>query len=85
MIKKLVAIGNSYGLVIDKSILELLKISPDTELELSTDGQRLIIEPIAANPRRAPRVTPRVTPRPHEPPKPRRGEPRHGFPKKQPW
>jgi antitoxin component of MazEF toxin-antitoxin module len=82
MIKKLVAVGNSYGLVIDKSILEILKISPDTELELSTDGQRLIIEPLDAKPRRAPRLIPRPH---HEPPKPRRRELRYGFPKKQPW
>jgi antitoxin component of MazEF toxin-antitoxin module len=36
MIKKLTVIGNSYGLVIDRSILELLHITPETELELST-------------------------------------------------
>lgn len=80
MIKKLIAIGNSYGLVIDKSILEILKISPDTDLELSTDGTRLIIEPVGAKPRRAPRVPP-----PPAPPKRGRPAPRYGFPKKQPW
>jgi antitoxin component of MazEF toxin-antitoxin module len=81
MIKKLIAIGNSYGLVIDKSILEILKISPDTELELSTDGTRLVIEPVDAKPSRAPRKMPR----PPAPPRPGRPEPRYGFPKKQPW
>lgn len=46
MRKKLSAVGNSYGLVIEKPILELLKIDRETELEVTTDGQRLIIEPI---------------------------------------
>jgi antitoxin MazE len=46
MKKKLSAIGNSLGIVIEKPILELLDIDRDTELELTTDGQRLIIEPV---------------------------------------
>ena len=46
MRKKLSAVGNSFGLVIDKPILELLKIDRDTELEITTDGERLIIEPV---------------------------------------
>lgn len=47
MRKKLSAVGNSFGLVIEKPILELLNIDRDTELEITTDGNRLIIEPIA--------------------------------------
>ncbi len=78
MIKKLTAIGNSYGLVIDKSILELLRITPETELELSTDGTRLIIEPVGKGRDR------RSTRAPRPPELPRR-PPRYGFPKKQPW
>lgn len=46
MKKKLSAIGNSLGVVIEKPILELLGIDRDTELELTTDGHRLIIEPV---------------------------------------
>ena len=46
MRKKLSAVGNSFGLVIEKPILELLSIDRDTELEMTTDGQRLIIEPV---------------------------------------
>jgi len=80
MIKKLTAIGNSHGLVIDKSILELLKIAPDTELELSTDGIRLIIEPRTS---KRSRVTPALSPA--RPPRPPRPDSRYGFPKKQPW
>jgi antitoxin component of MazEF toxin-antitoxin module len=80
MIKKLTTIGNSYGLVIDKAILEILRITPETELELSTDGRRLIIEPIGKAPKRRP--SPPVSP---TAPKSRGREPRFGFPKKQPW
>jgi antitoxin component of MazEF toxin-antitoxin module len=46
MRKKLSAIGNSLGIVIEKPILELLDIDRETELEMTTDGQRLIIEPV---------------------------------------
>ena len=46
MRKKLSAIGNSLGIVIEKPILELLKIDRETELEISTDGSRLIVEPV---------------------------------------
>lgn len=46
MKKRLSAVGNSLGIVIEKPILELLKINRDTELELTTDGIRLIIEPV---------------------------------------
>jgi antitoxin MazE len=52
MRKKLSAIGNSLGVVIEKPILELLDIDRDTELEMTTDGQRLIIEPVRARRRR---------------------------------
>lgn len=46
MRKNLSAIGNSLGLVIEKPILELLNITRDTELEVTTDRTRLIIEPV---------------------------------------
>lgn len=46
MRKKLSAIGNSLGLVVEKPILELLNIDRDTDLEMTTDGRRLIIEPV---------------------------------------
>ena len=49
MIKKLTAVGNSLGLIIEKPILELLKITKDTPLEVSTDGQALIIRPAATD------------------------------------
>jgi antitoxin MazE len=50
MVKTLTKHGNSLALVIDKPILDLLKIGADTPLEITTDGQRLLIEP--ADPKR---------------------------------
>lgn len=46
MVKRLQAIGNSFGVIIDKPILELLKLTPETGLDVSTDGERLIITPL---------------------------------------
>lgn len=49
MIKKLVKHGNSLALVIDKPVLELLKISEETPLEISTlDGKSLQVKPAVA-------------------------------------
>lgn len=45
MVRKLTKHGNSLALVIDRPILDLLKIDPDTALEISTDGKQLIIAP----------------------------------------
>ena len=46
MRKTLTSIGNSLGIVIEKPILELLNITKETLLEITTDGQRLILEPV---------------------------------------
>jgi antitoxin MazE len=45
VIKKLSAVGNSLGLIIERPILELLNIDKDTLLEVRTDGEALIIRP----------------------------------------
>ena len=45
MIKKLSAIGNSLGIIIERPILDLLDITKDTLLEIRTDGEALIIRP----------------------------------------
>ncbi|MDR2390528.1 MAG: AbrB/MazE/SpoVT family DNA-binding domain-containing protein [Planctomycetota bacterium] len=45
MIKTLTRHGNSYAVVIDKPILELLNIAPETPLEISTDGNSILIAP----------------------------------------
>jgi antitoxin component of MazEF toxin-antitoxin module len=49
MIKQLTKIGNSLGLIIDRPILELLKIDRETQLEISTDGKGLVIRPVEAS------------------------------------
>ncbi len=49
MRKKLVKHGNSRALVIDKAILELLKIDEDTEVEVSVSGQTLMVTPARAD------------------------------------
>jgi antitoxin MazE len=53
MVKKLTKHGNSFALVIDRPILDLLKIDAETPLDISTDGQRLIVAPAAMSERRA--------------------------------
>jgi antitoxin component of MazEF toxin-antitoxin module len=43
MVKKLTKHGNSLALVIDRPILDLLHIDSDTPLDISTDGERLVV------------------------------------------
>lgn len=45
MIKRLTRHGNSLALVIDRPILDLLKIDADTPLEVWTDGTALHVAP----------------------------------------
>lgn len=46
MVKRLTAIGNSLGVIIERPILELLDIDRSTDLEVKTDGEGLIIRPV---------------------------------------
>jgi len=46
MTKTLTKHGNSYALVIDKPIMELLRVTPETPLELTTDGRTLMVSPV---------------------------------------
>jgi antitoxin MazE len=39
-------IGNSAGIIINKPILELLKITPEMDIDVETDGERLILTPV---------------------------------------
>ena len=52
MIKKLVRHGNSVALVIDRGVLDLLNIQPDSPLNITTDGNVLIVAPIHDSKRR---------------------------------
>lgn len=53
MIKKLTKHGNSLALVIDRPVLDLLNIGDDTPLEVSTDGQALVVTPVRDKARQA--------------------------------
>ncbi|MCE5279166.1 MAG: AbrB/MazE/SpoVT family DNA-binding domain-containing protein [Planctomycetaceae bacterium] len=46
MTKTLIKHGNSLALVIDKPILEMLDISSDTALEVTTNGDVLMVTPV---------------------------------------
>lgn len=46
MIKNLIKHGNSHALVIDRAVMDLLKIEADTPLEVTTDGENLLIRPL---------------------------------------
>ena len=46
MIKKLRKVGNSQAIILDKSILELLKIDKETSLDISTNGDVIFIKPV---------------------------------------
>ncbi len=46
MVKKLRRTGNSLALVLDKSLLAAANIDASTPLEISTDGDVIIISPV---------------------------------------
>jgi antitoxin component of MazEF toxin-antitoxin module len=45
MTKRLTRVGNSQALMIDKPVMDLLGITMETELEITTDGRGLHIVP----------------------------------------
>lgn len=53
MIKNLVKHGNSWALIVDRPILELLKIRPEDPLEITTNGSSITISPVVTNDRNA--------------------------------
>ncbi len=46
MVKTLIKHGNSYALIIDKPILELLRATPETPFEIISDGRSLVLTPV---------------------------------------
>ena len=46
MVKKLTRTGNSFALVLDKPLLKTLGIDENTELEISTNGDVLVVTPV---------------------------------------
>lgn len=49
MIKNLVKHGNSWALVIDRPILELLKMRPEDPVEITTNGTAVMISPVSTS------------------------------------
>lgn len=52
MVKRLTRSGNSLALVIDRPLLAALEIDAETELEISTDGDVLVVTPLRDNKRK---------------------------------
>lgn len=52
MLKRLAKHGNSYALVIERPILDLLRIDPEAPVEVVTDGNTLTIAPVRDEKRR---------------------------------
>lgn len=46
MMKKLTRHGNSLALVIEKPILDLLGMDAETPVEVTTDGEALVVTPV---------------------------------------
>ncbi len=46
MVKTLTRTGNSLALVLDRGILDATGIDADTKLEISTDGDVIVISPV---------------------------------------
>ncbi len=46
MVRRLTKTGNSLALVLDRPLLEATNIDAETELEISTDGDVIVISPL---------------------------------------
>ena len=46
MVKTLTKHGNSYAIIIDKPILELIHATPETPFEIISDGRSLVLTPV---------------------------------------
>ena len=49
IIKRLTRQGNSAALIIDRTLMDLLDIDQDTDLKLTVDGRKLVIEPMVVD------------------------------------
>ncbi len=48
MLRNLKRHGNGYALVVEKTVMELLGLTPETPLEVRTDGRSIIVTPVEA-------------------------------------
>ena len=46
MVKKLTRSGNSSALILDRTLMDLLEIEPDSEVKVTVEGRKLVIEPL---------------------------------------
>ena len=53
MIKQLTKHGNSWALVIDRPILDLLNMDPENPVEITTDGHSMTVGPVGKTARKA--------------------------------
>jgi len=53
MVKRLTRTGNSLALVIDRPLLEATGIDADTPLDISTNGDVIVISPVRGRSRQA--------------------------------
>jgi antitoxin component of MazEF toxin-antitoxin module len=53
MVKRLTRTGNSLALILDKPLLEQAGIDETTEVEISTDGDVIVISPVRTKKRAA--------------------------------
>jgi antitoxin component of MazEF toxin-antitoxin module len=52
MRKRLTPIGNSVGLILDKTMLGLVGLTRDDEVEITVEGDRLVVAPVRGARRR---------------------------------
>jgi antitoxin MazE len=46
MVKRFTKAGNSYALVVERAVMDLLNITPDTPMKMSTDGDEIRFKPL---------------------------------------
>ncbi len=46
MVKRFTKSGNSYALVVDRAVMDLLNLTPDTLMKMSTDGDEIRFKPL---------------------------------------
>ncbi len=45
LVKKLIRVGDSTGVILDRAILRQVDIEPDSEVEVSVEGNAIVIRP----------------------------------------
>ncbi len=46
LVRKLTQIGNSKGILLPQTVLEMLEWDPEGELELKIEGKKLVVSPV---------------------------------------